>query len=78
MPHPLCAVIRTEVQEHVSGALDEGATSVGDLWRRFGGSPVRFDDSYVFSNLNSPEDVDVWFGEHAHSQQLSGFVDGNR
>ena len=58
--HPLCAVVRTNVLDEVSAALDWGELGVGALWSRLGGSPVQFDNPDSFVNLNSPGDVDAW------------------
>lgn len=71
MLHPLCAVMRTELLESISAALDKGVTGVGALWQRLGGSAVHFDDPGVFTNLNSPDDVDAWLGGHGGFLRLS-------
>jgi len=61
--HPLCAVIRTDLLDSVSTALDSGAFGVSDLWQRLGGATVHFDNSDAFVNLNSLGDVDAWLTE---------------
>ena len=58
--HPLCAVVRTDLLEDVSAALDRGALGVGDLWSHLGGSGVHFENPDAFVNLNSPGDLDAW------------------
>jgi molybdopterin-guanine dinucleotide biosynthesis protein A len=61
--HPLCAVIRTDLLDSVSTALDRGAFGVSDLWRRLGGATVHFENSDTFVNLNSLDDVNAWLAE---------------
>ncbi len=58
--HPLCAVVRTDLLEDISAALDGHALSVGDLWSQVGGSCVLFESPAAFVNLNSPGDLNAW------------------
>ena len=58
--HPLCAVVRVDLRDGISAALDRGELTVGDLWPQLGGFAVRFDDPKAFVNLNSPGDLDAW------------------
>ena len=58
--HPLCAVVRADLLDDVSAALDGRALSVGDLWSQVGGSCVHFENPAAFINLNSPGDLDAW------------------
>jgi molybdenum cofactor guanylyltransferase len=58
--HPLCAVVRVDLLDRISAALDHEERAVGELWDRLGGSPVYFDDPSAFVNLNSPDDLDAW------------------
>ncbi len=58
--HPLCAVVRVDLLDTVSAALDRGDLAVGGLWDQVGGSPTHFDNPDAFVNLNSPGDLDVW------------------
>ncbi len=58
--HPLCAVVRADLLEDVSAALDRGELGVGELWSQLGGSCVRFENPAAFINLNSPGDLNAW------------------
>ena len=58
--HPLCAVVRVDLLDSISAALDREERAVGELWDRLGGVPVHFDDPDAFVNLNSPGDLDAW------------------
>lgn len=58
--HPLCAVVRTDLLDGISDALDRGERGVGALWLQLGGAAVHFEDSNAFVNLNSPNDLDAW------------------
>jgi molybdopterin-guanine dinucleotide biosynthesis protein A len=58
--HPLCAVVRADLLDDISAALDRGEFGVGDLWSQLGGSPVHFDDPDAFVNLNNPGDLNAW------------------
>jgi len=58
--HPLCAVVRVDLLDGISAALDQGERVVSDLWFQLGGFTVGFDDSKAFVNLNSPSDFDAW------------------
>ncbi len=58
--HPLCAVVRSNLLDRISAALDRGELVVGELWKQLGGSAVHFDDPNAFININSPGDLDAW------------------
>ena len=58
--HPLCAVVRTDLLNEISTALDRGERTVSDVWSGLGGFAVHFDDPNAFINLNSPGDLDAW------------------
>ncbi len=58
--HPLCAVVRSNLLDEVSAALDRGTLATGDLWLRLGGTTVHFENSDAFLNLNSLNDRDAW------------------
>jgi molybdopterin-guanine dinucleotide biosynthesis protein A len=58
--HPLCAVVRADLRDEISVALDRGERAVGALWQQLGGFPVHFDDPNTFVNLNSPGDLNAW------------------
>ena len=58
--HPLCAVVRVDLLDGISAALDQGERAVSDVWPQLGGFAVHFDDPNAFINLNSPGDLDAW------------------
>jgi molybdopterin-guanine dinucleotide biosynthesis protein A len=58
--HPLCAVVRVDLLDGISAALDRGELTVSDLWPQLAGFAVHFDDPNAFVNLNSPGDLDAW------------------
>ncbi len=58
--HPLCAVIRVDLLDGISAALDRGERAVGNLWNQLGGFTIHFNDPTAFVNLNSPGDLDAW------------------
>ncbi|MCL5281913.1 MAG: molybdenum cofactor guanylyltransferase [Planctomycetes bacterium] len=58
--HPLCAVVRVDLRDGISAALDHAQFAVGDVWSQLGGFALRFDNPNAFVNLNSPGDVDAW------------------
>jgi len=58
--HPLCAVVRTDLLDKVSAALDRDERGVHDLWLQLEGTAVPFDNPNAFVNLNSPDDLDAW------------------
>ncbi len=58
--HPLCAVVRADLLDGVSAALDRSELAAGDLWDQLGGFTIHFDDPNAFVNLNSPGDLDAW------------------
>jgi molybdopterin-guanine dinucleotide biosynthesis protein A len=58
--HPLCAVVRADLLDAISAALDRNELAAGDLWNQLGGFTIHFDDPNAFVNLNSPGDLDAW------------------
>ena len=58
--HPLCAVLRADLLDRVSTALDRGEYGVRDLWLQLAGAARAFDNPSAFINLNSPADVNAW------------------
>ncbi len=58
--HPLCAVVRTDLLDGISAALDCGELAVSDVWSQLGGFALHFDNPDAFVNLNSPGDLDAW------------------
>jgi molybdopterin-guanine dinucleotide biosynthesis protein A len=64
--HPLCAVVHTDLLDRVSAALDRGESAVHDLWLQVGGTPIFFENSSAFANLNSPADVEAWRAGRYH------------
>lgn len=69
MKHPLCAVIRADLRDRISAALDQGMGAVDALWRKIGCDSVHFNDPQAFVNLNWPQDVDVWLAEQGSLPQ---------
>jgi molybdopterin-guanine dinucleotide biosynthesis protein A len=66
--HPLCAVVRVDLRDAISAALDRGESTVSDLWSQLGGFALRFDDPIAFVNLNSPGDLDAWLAGKPHGK----------
>ena len=54
--HPLCAVLRCEVQATLSEALAEGRhPPIRNFLRLCGARPVKFDDAKTFANANTTQ-----------------------
>ena len=66
--HPLCAVVRTDLLDRVSAALNRDERGVHDLWRQFGGAAVPFNNANAFVNLNCPDDWEAWLAGSPHDR----------
>jgi molybdopterin-guanine dinucleotide biosynthesis protein A len=58
--HALCAVVRIDLLDGISAALDRAEFAVSDVWSQLGGFALCFDNPMAFVNLNSPGDMDAW------------------
>jgi molybdopterin-guanine dinucleotide biosynthesis protein A len=66
--HPLCAVVRADLRDEISAALDRAEFTVSELWSQLGGFALHFGDPKVFVNLNSPSDLDAWLAGKPHGK----------
>jgi molybdopterin-guanine dinucleotide biosynthesis protein A len=67
--HPLCAVVRTDLLDRISAALDRQERTVHDLWLRLAAVAVPFDNPAAFVNLNRPDDMEAWLAGNPHGRQ---------
>jgi molybdopterin-guanine dinucleotide biosynthesis protein A len=66
--HPLCAVVRADLLDGISAALDRGERAVSGLWSELGGFALHFDDPKPFINLNRPGDLNAWLAERPNGK----------
>ncbi len=66
--HPLCMLVRRDLERDLRSYLREGGRKVLDWHRRHGAMPVDFgDDPGLFRNINTPEDWHAAGGRDAAS-----------
>ncbi|MBN1457383.1 MAG: NTP transferase domain-containing protein [Sedimentisphaerales bacterium] len=58
--HPLCTIVRSDISESVSLAIDNGTRRPLHLWQQLNGKPLKFPSEEPFFNINSFTDLEQW------------------